>query len=52
MTYYISDTHFGHVGALTFDNRPFATIEESDRALIENWNARVTNNDNIYIVGD
>lgn len=52
MNYYISDTHFGHVGALTFDNRPFATIEESDRALIENWNARVTNNDNVYIIGD
>ena len=52
MNYYIADTHFGHSGALNFDNRPFASVEESDRTLMEYWNARVTNNDHIYILGD
>lgn len=52
MNYYISDTHFGHVSVLNFDNRPFASVEENDRVLMENWNARVTDKDDIYIVGD
>lgn len=52
MNYYIADTHFGHSGALNFDNRPFASVEESDRTLMEYWNARVTNHDHIYILGD
>ena len=52
MNYYIADTHFGHESVLRFDNRPFCSIEENDRTLIEYWNARVTNNDHIYIIGD
>lgn len=52
MKYYISDTHFGHASVLKFDGRPFETIEEHDRTLIEYWNARVTNKDDIYILGD
>lgn len=32
--------------------RPFATVEEMDRTLIENWNARVTDDDQVYILGD
>ena len=52
MNYYIADTHFGHGPVLKFDNRPFETIEENDRVLIENWNARVTDKDHIYILGD
>lgn len=52
MIYYIADTHFGHASVLKFDGRPFETIEEHDRMLIENWNARVTDRDEIYILGD
>lgn len=48
MNYYIADTHFGHEASIRFDNRPFCSVEENDRTLIENWNARVTNNDHIY----
>jgi len=52
MIYYISDTHFGHKNILSMDHRPFSTIEEMDDALIQLWNERVTNEDDVYIVGD
>lgn len=52
MKYYTGDLHFGHKNVLKFDKRPFSDIEEMDRVLIENWNSRVTKNDQIYILGD
>lgn len=38
--------------AIRLCNRPFATIEEMDETLIRNWNAKVTNGDTVYILGD
>lgn len=52
MKFYISDLHFGHQAAIDFDGRPFADIEEMDRALIYLWNSKVTKNDQVYILGD
>ena len=51
-TYYIADLHFGHTNALSYDNRPFTTIEENDAALIKNWNNKVGIDDDIWILGD
>lgn len=50
--FYISDLHFGHKNIIRYDNRPFFSVEEMDDALIRNWNARVTQNDEVYILGD
>ena len=50
--FFIADTHFGHENALAFDNRPFRTIEEHDKALIENWTNAVSRNDEVFILGD
>lgn len=52
MKYYTGDLHFGHNNVLRFDNRPFKDIDEMDRVLIENWNSRITKNDQVYILGD
>lgn len=52
MNYYTSDLHFGSKNAIEFDNRPFSGVEEMDKALITNWNARVNENDHVYVVGD
>jgi len=52
MNYYIADTHFGHENILKLSKRPFESIKEMDKAIIENWNNRVTDSDNIYILGD
>jgi len=51
-TYFIADTHFGHENVITYSHRPFVDVSEMDAALIENWNSRVTNNDDVYIIGD
>jgi len=50
--FYISDTHFGHDNIRKLNNRPFKSVEEMDRVLIENWNNAVTERDVVYILGD
>lgn len=52
MIYYTGDLHFGHKNVLDFDHRPFSTVEEMDRFLIDSWNARVQDNDTVYLLGD
>ena len=52
--YVIGDTHFGHRAIINFEkaNRPFATIEEHDEALVEAWNSVVKKKDSVYHLGD
>lgn len=52
--YVTSDTHFGHKKIIEFEKeaRPFATIEEHDRALVERWNSVVTKRDLVWHLGD
>lgn len=52
MNLFLADVHWGHQNALAFDKRPFETIEEHDKALIENWNNKVDVSDDVYILGD
>ena len=50
--FYIADTHFGHANVMKYDNRPWFTVSDMDRAIIKNWNSVVTNEDTVYILGD
>ena len=50
--FFISDLHFGHKKVLSYDNRPFTSIEAHDQELISRWNKAVTNQDEVYILGD
>lgn len=56
MTYYISDLHLMCKSQTkqgpNYDNRPFETVEEMNQYILEQWNARVTNGDTVYILGD
>ena len=52
MIYFTADLHFGHANIIQHCNRPFATADEMDAALTSNWNAAVTNKDEVYILGD
>ncbi len=47
-----SDLHFGHKNIIKYENRPYETIEQMDKDLINKWNSVVKENDTIYILGD
>ena len=51
MVYYTADMHFGHRGIITMQNRPFESVEEMDRVLLQNYNAVVHKDDTVYILG-
>ena len=48
----ISDEHYGHKNVIRFDNRPFSSVHEMNKALIDNHNSVVTNEDLVIHVGD
>ncbi len=51
-TFFISDTHFGHPGALALYRRPFASVPAMDEAIVERWNDVVKPEDHIWHLGD
>jgi calcineurin-like phosphoesterase family protein len=50
--FFTSDTHFGHLSVIGNCQRPFASVEEMDEALIARWNAAVFPGDTVYHLGD
>jgi calcineurin-like phosphoesterase family protein len=50
--FFISDVHFGHNKIIEYCKRPWATVEEMDQALVDNWNAEVKHGDTVYHLGD
>lgn len=51
-TWLTSDPHFWHSNVIKYCNRPFATSEEMNEALVRNWNAVVAPEDLVYVLGD
>lgn len=51
-TFVIADPHFGHKNIIQYCNRPFESVSEMDKALIDNWNKTVSNDDIIWVLGD
>ncbi len=49
-----SDIHFSHRKILEYcpDSRPFSSVEEMNEAIVDNWNKKITNADDVYILGD
>lgn len=52
MIWFTSDHHFGHAGARSLYRRPFASVAEMDRQMIERWNAVVQQDDEVWHLGD
>jgi calcineurin-like phosphoesterase family protein len=50
--FFTADHHFGHAKIAEYCDRPFASAEEMDRALIDAWNAVVGPEDVVYHLGD
>jgi calcineurin-like phosphoesterase family protein len=48
----ISDTHFDHTNIIKYCHRPFASTKEMNKAMVDNWNIAVKENDVVYFLGD
>ena len=51
-TFFTSDTHFNHANVIKYCARPFASIDEMNREMIDRWNAVVGAEDTVYHLGD
>lgn len=52
MNYFISDLHIHHSNIIHYDNRPFVDIDEHDAFIMQKWNNRVKDDDDVYVLGD
>ncbi len=50
--YFTSDYHFGHTNILKYDNRPYTDITTHDNDIIAKHNSIVTDEDEVYFLGD
>lgn len=52
MKFFTSDNHFNHKNIIEYESRPFANVALMDETMIRNWNDRVGDKDEVYILGD
>jgi calcineurin-like phosphoesterase family protein len=52
MYWFTADTHFNHANVIKYCQRPFASVDEMNQALIDNINERVQPGDTLYHLGD
>lgn len=52
MRFATADTHFWHTNIIKYENRPYNSIQAMNEGLISRWNSVVSDNDDIYILGD
>lgn len=52
MIYVTSDLHLFHNKPFLYEPRGFASIEEHNEAIIQNWNNLISEDDDIYVLGD
>lgn len=52
MIYFSSDLHFGHNREFIYAARGFQSIEEMNEAIIERFNEVITDDDDLYLLGD
>ena len=52
MIWMTSDLHFGHRKPFLYEPRGFGSIEEHDQKIVDNWNAVVRPEDEVFVLGD
>ena len=50
--FFTADQHFGHKNIIKYCNRPFSSVEEMNKVMIDRWNEVVGKDDTIYVLGD
>lgn len=51
-TWFSADLHLGHANIIDYCNRPFASVDEMNEAIIARWNERVAPGDTAWLLGD
>ena len=46
--WFISDAHFSHKNIIKYAGRPYTTVEEMNKSLIDNWNQCVDAEDQVF----
>ncbi len=52
MIYLTSDLHFCHDKDFIYGARGFDSADDMNRAIIENWNSIINDDDEVYVLGD
>ena len=52
MIFLVADLHLNHTNIIKYCNRPFSSVEEMNRVIINNWNKVVKKADTVYLIGD
>lgn len=52
MIYFTSDLHFGHDKPFLYEPRGFTNVYDMNNAIFRNWNRIVTEDDDVYVLGD
>lgn len=50
--WFIADTHFSHTNIIRYAARPYASVEEMNINLIDNWNQSIGVDDQVFFLGD
>jgi calcineurin-like phosphoesterase family protein len=50
--FFTSDTHFYHNNIIKYCNRPFTSVRDMNKVLVDNWNAIVPVDAHIFHLGD
>ena len=52
LIWFISDHHFGHKKALSWEKRPFSSLQDMEDKMVASWNAVVEPEDCVCHLGD
>lgn len=52
MIYFTSDHHFYHANIIKHCNRPYGSVSDMNKDMIERWNDLVKTTDTVYYLGD
>ena len=51
-TFVTSDLHLEHDNIIRYCQRPFSSVDEMNKTLVDNWNSTVSEKDRVIVVGD
>lgn len=50
--YFTSDQHFMHANVIKFCKRPYENVLHMGKDFIDKWNAKISDDDTVFILGD